>query len=100
MTFSDGTSVEGLWSNDALVSGKPATLKKPNGDSATNYCADGGRLDGPGEVVVAQCKYEGTWTNGKLNGKGTVKLPSGATYEGNFKGSQRDGQGKYSWPQE
>ena len=70
MTFSDGTTVEGLWSNDALVPGKPATLKKPNGDMATNYSADGGRLDGPGEVVVAQCKYSGIWSNGKLNGQG------------------------------
>lgn len=85
MTFSDGTTVEGLWSNDGLVSGKAATLKKPNGDMASNYCADGGRLEGEGEVVVSGCAYSGTWSNGKLNGQGRVQLPSGATYTGTFK---------------
>ena len=37
--------------------------------------------------------YEGTWRAGKREGRGAVKWPNGANYEGRFKDDKIDGQG-------
>lgn len=37
--------------------------------------------------------YEGMWKNGKKDGRGTLRFPSGAMYEGRFRDDHIDGQG-------
>ena len=41
--------------------------------------------------------YEGSFVNGKREGKGTYIFKNGDKYEGDFKGGMKDGKGKYTY---
>lgn len=41
--------------------------------------------------------YKGSYSNKKLNGKGTMVYPNGDKYTGTFKNGKRSGKGTYKW---
>lgn len=41
--------------------------------------------------------YEGSYHDGKKNGKGKLKFADGSIYEGNFNMNEINGQGSYFW---
>jgi hypothetical protein len=51
----------------------------------------GERRDASGNV------YVGNFVNGKRDGKGVMKYPDGAVYDGEWKDGQQHGEGKYTW---
>ncbi|XP_072309602.1 MORN repeat-containing protein 2 [Eucyclogobius newberryi] len=75
----------------------------PNGDKYEGQCSESasgaivrggaGKHISSGGVV-----YVGEWREDKMNGKGTLQLPSGARYEGEFKDGELHGEGKYTFP--
>lgn len=42
--------------------------------------------------------YEGGWSNGKMNGHGTLTFPNGERYVGEFRDGKRSGYGVDTWP--
>lgn len=42
--------------------------------------------------------YDGTWKNGKMEGKGKFVYPTGGVYEGEVKDGRRHGKGSYAYP--
>ena len=44
--------------------------------------------------------YEGDWLNGKMDGKGKLKLKDGSYYDGEFKQGKKCGNGIYIWNKE
>eukprot|EP00241_Pyramimonas_parkeae_P022396 CAMPEP_0114297716 /NCGR_PEP_ID=MMETSP0059-20121206/12007_1 /TAXON_ID=36894 /ORGANISM="Pyramimonas parkeae, Strain CCMP726" /LENGTH=199 /DNA_ID=CAMNT_0001419977 /DNA_START=75 /DNA_END=674 /DNA_ORIENTATION=+ len=42
--------------------------------------------------------YRGDWEVDMPNGQGSLKYPSGATYEGQLDNGRYQGNGKYTWP--
>ncbi len=47
-------------------------------------------------MVVSTFGYEGRFTEGKFDGKGTLIYPNGAKYAGQFKDGKFDGLGTYT----
>jgi len=45
---------------------------------------ESGQLKGKGVLEMNNCTYDGTWTNGKLNGRGTMIQSDGGKYVGDF----------------
>lgn len=41
------------------------------------------------------CRYQGEWSNGRINGKGTIYLANGDRYSGDWKDGRRHGIGTY-----
>ena len=44
-----------------------------------------------------KCKYEGSWSFDKKNGRGVAHFPDGSIYEGDFKDDKFEGVGKFVW---
>ncbi|MAP01856.1 MAG: hypothetical protein CMD01_03455 [Flavobacteriales bacterium] len=59
-------------------------------------CLDGDCVNGFGIYSWAD-KYEGEWTDGKRNGKGTMHWSDGTKYQGQWKEDKRHGQGIYTY---
>lgn len=43
-------------------------------------------------------KYEGTWRNGKMDGKGRMIYPDSSEYYGELKEAKKHGFGTFTWP--
>lgn len=48
-------------------------------------------------IVTQFCRYEGEWSNGRINGKGTLRLANGDVYSGEWKDAKRHGIGIYTY---
>ena len=57
------------------------------------------RPDGEGHMSFKDIGYEytGTFRNGAMSGKGTMKLPDGTTFYGNWKNNDPIGEGDITW---
>ena len=57
------------------------------------------KLEGIGEISFFENgdKYEGTFSNNNINGKGVYKRKNGDIYEGEMKNGKMDGFGKYTF---
>ena len=47
--------------------------------------------------VKCKCKYEGSWSFDKKDGRGVAHFPDGSIYEGDFKDDKFEGVGKFVW---
>ncbi len=57
-----------------------------------------GRPEGQGSLVVLHTgrSYTGQWLNGRMHGRGVLRLENGDTYEGEFVDGMMQGVGRYS----
>lgn len=86
MTYADKTQIRGYWKDDKLDREKEHSLILKDGAiKAQNlFDPESGQLKGKGVLEMNNCTYDGTWTNGKLNGRGTMIQSDGGKYVGDF----------------
>ena len=53
---------------------------------------------GKGYIATEEFQYEGSFSNGNLNGFGIATYTNGYTYHGSFQNGERNGQGKVVFP--
>lgn len=93
-TFSDGSTMEGRFQNNAFWQGA-YRVSNEMGEYVIQY-ADG-------EMVSAKItfsdgtKYDGGFAEGKINGDGVIQYPNGDSYAGSYLQGERAGEGTYNW---
>jgi len=117
LTTADGTTIQGTWSNDIMISNK-ATVTFENGDEFIgcykNFTKSGNgtyvknngtlikgvwsndRLLGDAKVnYVNKHFYAGVIKNNRRNGEGTYRFANGDKFVGHWKNDKMNGSGKY-----
>ena len=113
----DGTKTEGLWENGWP---KSTRMTFPDGSYRTSLDADGkwlrktclldgtiyvgelndqGEQDGDGTLVLPNgMRYEGQWKSDKMQGEGCLITADGFRYQGHWKEGKRSGEGTMQGP--
>jgi len=119
MSFPDGSSLEGEFLKNEIVSGTFTWATgevfyggfkngKREGEGKL-ILSDGveyigefkdGDLHGTGKLSAANFSYEGDWRRNVKEGKGTMYLPEGDTVKGNFENDQLSGYCVYTHKKE
>jgi hypothetical protein len=97
------SSVQATPVNSQLMTTKPSVesnFKKhiyPDGAVYEGSWEEGKR-NGKGKYTFSNGDtYDGDWKDDKINGKGKYTWPNGGVYEGDFKDTKKNGKGKYTW---
>ena len=87
-----------LYEETVTVTSKNVTEKNITLKTA-GECVSGNCQNGRGTLILPDGrKYVGEFKDGKANGQGTAILPDGRKYVGEFKDGKANGQGTATWP--
>jgi hypothetical protein len=89
-TFGDGRMFRGLYVGNQQLG--PGTLTFPDGRKITGDFRDH-RPNGQAVETGPAATFDGTWTDGVLNGRAVVTYATGARFEGAFANGKRHGVG-------
>jgi hypothetical protein len=90
----------------SVYEGEKDDKGRPNGQGVENELG-GGRYEGGWSHGMREgrgswqhshgASYEGNWRDGLKHGEGTAKFDDGSSYSGGWKGGEYEGFGEYSW---